>query len=102
MQVQFTRTGPNGQAPLADARGNPVEVKRYPTRLQITCPGCGHAAVVALMLADVAKLRCSRCGCADPIIAGREPLRTWARSRRKQNCSAKAPVSTRPRAPSSG
>jgi len=74
--------------PMTDANGNPVEIKRYPTRLDVRCRACGHAGSVAVWLADIHKLKCSRCGRADPIVSGREPLRAWAARRRKANAAS--------------
>ena len=33
---------------MTDAHGNPVAIKRYPTRLNVRCPVRGHAGVVEL------------------------------------------------------
>jgi Zn ribbon nucleic-acid-binding protein len=63
--------------PQATAR-----VIRLPTRLTVRCPSCRHQATIAILLEHVGKLKCSKCGHHDPIVAGREPLRTWSRYRR--------------------
>jgi|HubBroStandDraft_6_1064221.scaffolds.fasta_scaffold393836_2 ribosomal protein S27AE len=93
------RPGAAQAAPDAytDATGKPVEIKRYPTALDIRCPACGHTGTATIFLADASKLKCGKCGCTSPEIAGREPLRTWAARRLKQNAHASAPVGTRPR-----
>jgi Zn ribbon nucleic-acid-binding protein len=67
---------------MVDANGRPVPIKRYPTRLDIKCPACRRKATVEVMLTDVAKLKCSRCGHRNPLIVGRAPMQAWARSRR--------------------
>ena len=100
MPDQNTMPSPPTQAPLdtyLGADGQPVPVKRFPTELAITCPRCDHRGVATIFLSDVSKLKCSKCGCAAPIVAGREPLRSWATRRRKGNANAHAPVGTRPR-----
>jgi Zn ribbon nucleic-acid-binding protein len=59
-----------------------ARIIRFPTRITVTCPSCRHQAQIAIQLEHVGKLRCSKCGHRDPIVAGREPLRTWSRYRR--------------------
>ena len=57
-------------------------IVRLPTWINVRCPDCRHQARIAILLEHVDKLKCSRCGCRDPIVAGREPLRKWSRYRR--------------------
>jgi hypothetical protein len=67
-----------------------VPIKRCPTRLLVRCPACGNSATITIMLDDVPKLTCSKCGRSDPSISGRSPLSAWARVRHKQNHRAHA------------
>ena len=59
-----------------------VRVKRLPTWISVRCPDCRHSARIAIHLELVPRLKCSRCGHRNPIVGGREPLRTWAKYRR--------------------
>jgi Zn ribbon nucleic-acid-binding protein len=68
---------------LAAAEVTPGGVIKLPTWITVTCPSCRHQAHMAIRLENVGKMRCSRCGCRDPIVAGREPLRSWSRYRRR-------------------
>jgi ribosomal protein L37E len=63
---------------------------RLKTELQVICRGCGKRAYVKTYLPTrkdengfvmPLRLRCSRCGHGDPIIVGREPLRSWSKRR---------------------
>jgi ribosomal protein S27AE len=56
--------------------------RKLPTKLRVRCPACSHQGIVAIMLDDVNKLRCGKCGYRHPIIDQREPLRNWANRRR--------------------
>jgi hypothetical protein len=58
------------------------QIQKAPTRLDLKCPRCGRCASVTVELRPGLKLRCSRCGLKDPLIAGRDQLRTWASYRR--------------------
>ena len=57
-------------------------VTRVPTMLSILCPACGRTKQIKAFIDRPLKLRCRKCGCRDPIVQGREPLRSWARRRR--------------------
>jgi hypothetical protein len=48
-------------------------VKKYPTKLRVTCRACDRSKTVAVMLDDVDKLTC-KCGCRDLLIAERTPF----------------------------
>jgi Zn ribbon nucleic-acid-binding protein len=51
----------------------------------VRCPKCQHAGTVEVMLDQVRKLRCSRCGHHAPVISGRSPLTSWSTRRRAGN-----------------
>lgn len=68
-----------------NASGSQVVVKRYPTRMYVTCPACGHQGEVTIFLGDVGKVKCSKCGNKSPNVGDREPLRNWASERMAQN-----------------
>lgn len=69
-----------------------MAARKLRTWVTVRCPACGHSARVGLQIGTAPKdedgfalppkLKCSRCGHRDPIIAGREPLRQWSRYRR--------------------
>lgn len=52
------------------------------TWITVRCVACGHSARIGIHLEHVGKLKCSKCGDKHPIVAGREPLRQWAKYRR--------------------
>jgi|tagenome__1003787_1003787.scaffolds.fasta_scaffold19422794_2 DNA-directed RNA polymerase subunit RPC12/RpoP len=59
-----------------------VEIKRYPTRLGVRCGDCGREATVTVFLDQTSRLRCSKCGSRQVIIASRDRMSGWARRRR--------------------
>jgi hypothetical protein len=60
-------------------------VKRFPTKVSLTCAACGRHAEIKVMLERIGDLRCSGCGARDPIVDGRDMMRQWARRRRNRN-----------------
>jgi transcription elongation factor Elf1 len=59
-----------------------VQVRRYPTKLQVRCPQCRHQGVVSVFIDKPLKLKCSRCGNRNPIVVTRDRTRVWAGQRR--------------------
>jgi hypothetical protein len=59
-----------------------VTVRRFPTKLFVRCGNCGHAGTVSTYINTSPKLVCSKCGCRNPIVSGRDELRAWANRRR--------------------
>ena len=57
-------------------------IKKFPTRLMVSCPQCSHQGVVEIFLDKPLKLKCSRCGNRNPIIPTRDRTRVWAGHRR--------------------
>jgi ribosomal protein S27AE len=81
---EFTRRMDAAREALtqAEAKAPPVAVRKCPTRKSVRCPRCKHSGVVAIMLDQINKLKCGKCGHADPIVSGRSPLRSWSTKRR--------------------
>ncbi|MFY9958319.1 hypothetical protein [Bradyrhizobium sp.] len=57
-------------------------VRRFPTKLYCRCGNCGHTGTVSTYINTSPKLVCSKCGCRNPHVGGRDFLRGWANRRR--------------------
>jgi uncharacterized protein (DUF983 family) len=57
-------------------------IRKFPTRLAVRCPQCGHQGVVEAFLDRPPKLRCTRCGSRDAVICSRDRSRSWSARRR--------------------
>ena len=62
--------------------GDAPVIRRFPTRLAVRCPQCGHQGVVEAFIDRPPKLKCSRCGSRDAIVVTRDRTRSWSGQRR--------------------
>jgi ribosomal protein S27AE len=65
-------------------KGDAPTIRRYPTRLHVRCPQCGHQGVVAAFLDKPLKLKCSKCGSRDAIVVTRDRMRAWSGQRQRR------------------
>ncbi len=63
-------------------KGDAPVIRKYPTRLAVRCPQCGHQGVVMTFIDKPPNLRCSKCGNRNPVITDRDRTRAWSAQRR--------------------
>jgi ribosomal protein S27E len=62
-------------------KGDAPAIRRFPTRLAVRCPQCGHQGVVKVFIDRPLKLKCTRCGSRDAIVVTRDRMRAWSGQR---------------------